>query len=46
MTDELERHVLKKYDISTKLGKGVRVSPPALPARCARALALPLAWPP
>ena len=23
MTDELEKHVLKKYDIAAKLGKGV-----------------------
>ena len=26
MTDELEKHVLKKYDIAQKLGKGVRAS--------------------
>ena len=25
MTDEVEKHVMKKYDIITKLGKGVRV---------------------
>ena len=25
MSDELDRHVLKKYDIQQKLGKGVRI---------------------
>jgi hypothetical protein len=25
MTDELEKHVMKKYDIVAKLGKGVRL---------------------
>lgn len=26
MTDEIERHVMRKYDIQQKLGKGVRVA--------------------
>jgi len=26
MTDELEKHVMKKYDIVAKLGKGVRLA--------------------
>jgi len=26
MSDEIERHVLKKYDVVAKLGKGVRAA--------------------
>ena len=29
MTDEIDKHVLKKYEIQQKLGKGVRRQGPA-----------------
>ena len=36
MTDEVEKHVLKKYDIAQKLGKGVSAAPLSSAALCVR----------